>query len=125
MRSPFPEVLRLAGKPLVGLGTLGLVLSSSPTAGFHPARFPARRPCPSRRPASAADKRHDHRRSLCFLSAIASRRSSLRRGIRAAACATEVSVEKGEETSKRRHARLPEEHLLKPFFSTLEEVLTR
>jgi len=104
MRSPFPEVLRSAVKLLVGLGMLGLVLNSSPTTGFSSrARFPAR----------ATD--------------LASRRSSLRPGNRAAARATEVSVERGKETEtpERRPARLPEEHLLKPFFASLEEVLTR
>ena len=44
------------------------------------------------------------------------------------ACATAVSVEKGQETetaSKPRPARLPEDHLLKSFYDSLETVLTR
>lgn len=124
MRQPYPEVLRLTVKRFIRAGmVVGMVLlrpNSSLVA--PPLQGGQRARTHDHAPAGSTHQPHQHHGLGPLSTSILRRR--LRRAGQAAAGATVVSVESGKEGYLLRSG-LPDDHLLKPAFKTLEEVLTR
>lgn len=124
MRPPYPEVLRLTVKRFACVGlVVGMVLirpNSSLVAPLHVGLDSRRhRHAPATSIHQPDQQQHGRRSPSTRIL-----RRSLRRAGQAGAGATVVSIESGKEGHVLQ-AGLPEEHLLKPAFRQLEEVLTR
>lgn len=124
MRSSYPEVLGLAVKRFIGVGmVVGMVLIRPNSSLLAPLQFDLSSRRHHHAPAASTHQPNQHKR-LRSLSTRDTRRNRRRAG-QTAAGAMVVSVESGKDGHALQSGLLPEDHLLKAAFKTLEDVLAR
>lgn len=124
MRPPFPEVLRLTVKRFICVGSVvGMVLVRPNLALFAPLQVGPSSRTHHHAPTASIHQPTQQQHGRRSLSTRILRRSLQHAG-QAASHATVVSIDSEKEGHVVR-ADLPEDHLLKPAFKQLEDILTR